>query len=128
MATASPDLHELDDVGRRRHLDALLAELADRPPPRRQHGDAAAVAARAHDVGLPDGADVADVAGASVVAAQQLAVGDDPRADPGRHLHEHHVREVAPVPPVLAERHRVDVALEQRGSAEALGAAASATG
>ena len=59
--------------------------------------------------------------GAAVVAAQQLALGDDARADPRRDLHEDHVREVAPVRPVLAERHRVDVALEQRGRAEALG-------
>ena len=44
-----------------------------------------------------------------------------PGADPGRDLHEDHVREVGPVAAVLAERHRVDVALQQRRGAEALG-------
>ena len=69
----------------------------------------------------PVGADVADVAGAAVVAAHQLAAGDDPGADPGRDLHEHEVRDLRPVVAVLPERHRVDVALDQRGRAEALG-------
>ena len=44
-----------------------------------------------------------------------------PGADPGGDLDEDHVREVRPVAAMLAERHRVDVALQQRRRAEARG-------
>ena len=112
---------QLDDLLRRGHLDPRLAELAGDRRARRQHGHAAAVAAGAHDVGGPQRADVPDVAGAPVVAAQQRAAGDDAGADPGGDLDEDHVREVRPVAAVLAERHGVDVALQQRRRTEARG-------
>src|SRR5688572_19219254 len=66
--------------------------------------------------------DVADVARRAVRAAVDLAPGDDAAADAGADLDVEEVRDVAPVGPVLAEGHDVDVVVdEDRQRAEAVG-------
>ena len=67
--------------------------------------------------------DVADVAGGAVGAAVDRAVDDDPAADPGADLDEEQVVDLAPVGPVLAQRHDVDVVVDQHRDAVAVGEA-----
>ena len=68
-------------------------------------------------------ADVADVAGGALGAAVDAAVDDDPAADPGGDLDEQQVVDLAPVGPVLAEGHDVDVVVDQHRDAVAVGEA-----
>jgi hypothetical protein len=55
---------------------------------------------------------VAEVAGRSAGAATQGAVTDDPAADARRHLDEHQVVDRREAQEALAERHHVDVVVD----------------
>ncbi|MCY1227219.1 hypothetical protein D9M72_394810 [compost metagenome] len=81
---------------------------------RRHRLDAAQVAAVAARAFLVD-ADVAHVAGRAGRAAVHLAVADDAAADARADLDHKEVRERAPQPPQLAERHQVDVVVDEHG-------------
>ena len=82
--------------------------------------EAADVPAAAHHVVVVADVDVPDVAGRAVGAAVHVPAGDDARADAGADLHEQQERLVAPVHPVLADRHDVHVVVDQRRHAEVL--------
>ena len=77
--------------------------------------EAADVAAAADDVVVAGEADVADVARRALGAAVDAAAGDDAAADAGADLHVEQVLDVAPVRPVLAERHDVHVVVDEDG-------------
>jgi hypothetical protein len=74
--------------------------------------DAAEVAAMAARAFLVD-ADVADVAGRAVGAAVHLAVADDAAADAGADLDDEEVGQRTLQPPQLAQRHQVDVVVDE---------------
>ncbi len=111
-------------------VDAAAARAAARPAPRsrpacaasRRHArdrgpgghrlDAADVAAMAARAVLVD-ADVADVAGRAGGAAVHLAVADDAAADAGADLDDEEVGQRALQAPELAERHQVDVVVDE---------------
>ena len=83
------------------------------------HGfEAADVAAAAHGVDVVGHLDVAEVAGGALGAAAQRPVADDPAADAGGDLDEHQVVDVAEAHEVLAERHDVDVVVDDDVDAE----------
>ncbi len=86
------------------------------------HGlEAADVAAAAHGVDVVGHLDVAEVAGGALGAATQRAVADDPAADARGDLDEHQVVDVAEADEVLAERHDVDVVVDDDDARRALG-------
>src|SRR5690606_36213436 len=93
--------------------DAQLGE-----PPRHcraaGHGlQAGAVAAAAAGLLVAADADVADVAGRALGSPVELAVGHDAAADAGADLDEQQVAGVGEDVAVLAERHDVDVVVDE---------------
>ena len=76
---------------------------------------AADVAAAADDVVVAGEADVADVARGALGATVDATAGDDAAADAGADLHVQQVLDLAPVRPVLAERHDVHVVVDEDG-------------
>ena len=102
-------------------------EVASTPVARSRAGDrrpagdgleAADVAAAAHGVDVVGDLDVAEVAGRALGAAAQLAVADDPAADAGGDLDEQQVVDVREPDGVLAERHHVDVVVDDDDAVE----------
>ena len=113
-------LDELHDILAR--LGAQL-DLLERAAERRAGGqrlEAPAVAALARHVGTARDVDVADVARRALGAALQVPARDDAGADAGRDLHEHQVVDVGPGELPLAERHDVDVVVDQHRHVEAV--------
>ena len=136
LTEAASDLAELaaglaDELHR---LGAALAHVADdvagvlgrdalRAQPRGHraaagHGLEAAPVAAAADLEVARHVDVADVARRALGAAVDPALGDDPAADAGADLDEEQVVVGAPGLVVLAQRHDVDVVVDERRRAE----------
>ncbi len=80
--------------------------------------EAAAVAALAGHFGAARHVHVADVAGRALRAALQDAAGDDAGPDARRDLHEDEVVDLGPGELALAERHDVDVVVDEHGRLE----------
>ena len=94
-------------------LDAQVGEVGGHGAAAGDRFQTAQVAAAADDVVVVGDVDVADVAGGALGAAVDAAVGDHAAADAGADLDEEQVVGVAPARPVLAERHDVDVVVDQ---------------
>ena len=78
------------------------------------------VAASAGDVGAARHLHVAEVAGRPLRAALQLATGDQAGADAGGDLDEHEVLHVGQMSMLLAQRHDVDVVVDEDGHGKGL--------
>src|SRR4051812_10105825 len=107
--------HERDDVAAGPGLEPGPGETFGERAAAGDGFQAARVAAAADDVVVPGDPDVADVAGGALGAAVDVAVGDDAAADAGADLDEEQVLDVAPVRPVLAEGHDIDVVVDEYG-------------
>ena len=108
-ARASETTSRLDCAGR----PAALSLAASAAPPATASRQPR-VPAAADDVVVAGHANVPDVSGRALRAAVHAAVGHDPAPDPGADHHVQQVLDLAPVHPVLAERHHVDVVVDQR--------------
>ena len=119
--------HELDDILTAGGLEprATRSTVGERPP-RRDRLEAAAVAAVARHVFAARDVHVPDVAGRALGAALQEAAGDDPGADAGRHLDEDQVVGIRPGEFAFAERHHVDVVVDEHRHVEDARAASRA--
>src|SRR5690606_24402063 len=85
------------------------------------HGlQASAIAAVAGHPGAAGDLHVANIAGDSLGAALQEAAGDDARSDSGGDLHEDQVLCLRPRERAFAERHDVDVVVDEHGNFEVL--------
>ena len=125
VAARLADGRDREGVAGAHQVDDVLAVLG-RASPRRGSGcgergpgghglEAAGVAAAAGHVVGAGHADVAEVAGDAGGAALQPAAGDDAGADAGRDLDQHQVVDVGQVRLLLAERHDVDVVVDEDG-------------
>ena len=108
---------------------AISAAIRASAPPPADSLEAADVSAAADDRRVVDDLDVADVAGRSLGAAVQLAVGDQPGADARPDLHEDDIGVAGgDAGPPLAERHDVDVVVDPDRRAVALRRSARGSG
>ena len=111
---------EANDVAAVRRVLATGGEPLRERLTSRDRLQAADVAASADHVGAVRRPDVADVAGRAAGAAVDVPVGDDAAADPGADLDEQQVVGRAPVDPVLAAGHDVDVVVDEDRRAVAI--------
>src|SRR5215208_610598 len=106
---------EADDVAAVLRLQPDGAQLDGERAAAGHRLEAADVAAPAQDVLVAGHADVADVPGGSLRTAVDQAPGHDPAADARTDLDEQQVVRVAPMRPVLAQRHDVHVVVDEHG-------------
>ena len=113
MATMAAAAHEVDDVAAGLGVLALRADRRGERGAGRDRLEAAGVAAAAQHVVGAAHADVPEVAGGALGAALQDAAGHDAGADAGGDLDQDEVVDVAQVGAALAERHDVDVVVDE---------------
>ena len=111
VAVAGPD--EVDDVLAVAGVDAARTQRGGQGGSGGDRLEAAEVAAAALDVAGPGDAHVPEVAGRALGAALQLAAGDDAGADAGGDLDQHEVVDVGEMGTPLAQRHDVDVVVDE---------------